>query len=129
MKLNLYHMTAIIKIILWITVILITYTSINVYEDPVIALSLWFLWIFILARWLSFFLFLLWQKLFHKLKSDDDATKDSYKLSLLFWFFCIINALLLVMSRRNKAIGLIILVAFIIIQIFLFERKDGRPSN
>lgn len=129
MKPNLYHTTAIIKIILWVTVLLITYTSINVYEDPIIALSLGFLWIFILAWWLSFFLFLLWQKLFHKLKSDEDATKDSYKLSLLFWFFCIINALLLVMSRRNKSVWLIILVIFIFIQIFLFERKDGKPSN
>lgn len=129
MKLNLYHTTAIIKIVLWITVLLITYTCINVYEDPIIALSLGFLWIFILAWWVSFFLFLLWQKLFHKLKSDEDATKDSYKLSLLFWFFCIINTILLVMSRRNKLTWLIILVAFIFIQIFLFERKDGKPSN
>ena len=129
MKLRLYHTTAIIKIILWIAVLLITYTSINVYEDPIIALSLGFLWIFILAWWLSFFLFLLWQRLFHKLKSDEDATKDSYKLSLLFWFFCIINVLLLVMSRWNKTIWLIILVVFILIQIFLFEKKDGKPSN
>lgn len=129
MKINIYKTTAIIKIILWITVLLITYTCINVYEDPVIALSLGFLWIFILARWLSFFLFLLWQRLFHKLKSDDDATKDSYKLSLLFWFFCIINALLLVMSRWNKSVWIIILIAFIFIQIFLFEKKDGKSSN
>ena len=129
MKPNLYYTTAIIKIVLWIVVLLITYTSINVYEDPVIALSLWFLWVFILAWWASFFLFLLWQKLFHKLKSDDDAIKDSYKLSLLFWFFCIINALLLLMSRRNKSVGLIILIVFIFIQIFLFEKKDGKPSN
>jgi hypothetical protein len=126
---NLYYTTAIIKIVLWIIVLLITYTSINVYEDPVIALSLWFLWVFILAWWASFFLFLLWQKLFHKLKSDEDAVKDSYKLSLLFWFFCIINVLLLLMSRRNKSVGLIILIVFIFIQIFLFEKKDGRPSN
>lgn len=129
MKPNLYYTTAIIKIVLWIIVLLITYTSINVYEDPVIALSLWFLWVFILAWWASFFLFLLWQKLFHKLKSDEDAVKDSYKLSLLFWFFCIINVLLLLMSRRNKSVGLIILIVFIFIQIFLFEKKDGRPSN
>lgn len=129
MRINIYKTTAIIKIILWITVLLITYTCINVYEDPVIALSLGFLWIFILARWLSFFLFLLWQRLFHKLKSDDDATKDSYKLSLLFWFFCIINALLLVMSRWNKSVWIIILIAFIFIQIFLFEKKDGKSSN
>ena len=129
MRPNLYYTTAIIKIVLWIIVLLITYTSINVYEDPVIALSLWFLWVFILAWWASFFLFLLWQKLFHKLKSDEDAVKDSYKLSLLFWFFCIINVLLLLMSRRNKSVGLIILIVFIFIQIFLFEKKDGRPSN
>lgn len=129
MKINLYRITSIVKIILWITVLFVTYTSINIYEDPVIALSLWFLWIFILAWWLSFFWFLFWQRLFHKLKSDDDAIKDSYKLSLLFWFFCIINALLLVMSRWNKLTWLIILVAFIFIQIFLFEKKDGKTNS
>ncbi len=129
MKLNFYYTTAILKSILWIAILTITYTSINVYEDPIIALSLGFLWIFVLARWLSFFLFLFGQKLFNKLKSEDDAIKDSYKLSLLFWFFCIINVLLLVLSRRTKITGIILLIIFIWMQIFLFEKKDGKQTN
>ena len=129
MKINLYNISSLTKIILWTVILLITYTSINVYEDPVIALSLWFLWIFILTRWISFFLFLVEQKLFHKLKSEDQVKKDSYKLSLLFWIFCIINVLLILWSHRNKLIWIILLIVFILMQIFLFERNDWNWTN
>lgn len=129
MKSNLYYITAIAKIVLWIIVLIITYTAINVYEDPVIALSLSFLWIFILARWWSFFLFLLWQKLFHKLKTEENAIKDSYKLSLLFWFFCIINVLLIILWHRNKVLWFALLIVFILMQIFLFEKNDWNSAN
>lgn len=128
-KLKFYNTTAIAKIVLWAIILLITYTSINVYEDPIVAISLWFLWIFILARWVSFFLFLFEQKLFHKLKSEENIKKDSYKLSLLFWIFCIINVLLILWSHRNKLIWIILLIVFILMQIFLFERNDWNWTN
>lgn len=129
MNLNLYNISSITKIVLGAIILLITYTSINVYEDPVIALSLWFLWIFILARWLSFFLFLVEQKLFHQLKSEENIKKDSYKLSLLFWIFCVINVLLVLSSHRNKLVWIILLIVFILMQIFLFERNDWNWTN
>ena len=129
LKLNFYNTTAIVKIILWVSILLITYTSINVYEDPIVAISLWFLWVFILSRWISFFLFLFEQKLFHQLKSEENKKKDSYKLSLLFWIFCIINVLLILWSHRNKLIWIILLIVFILMQIFLFERNDRNWTN
>lgn len=129
MKINLYNISSLTKIILWAVILLITYTSINVYEDPIIALSLWFLWIFILSRWISFFLFLFEQRLFHQLKSEENITKDSYKLSLLFWIFCMINVLLILWSHRNKLIWIILLIVFILMQIFLFERNDWNWTN
>lgn len=128
-KLSFYNTTSIAKIILWAAILLITYTSINVYEDPIVAISLCFLWIFILARWISFFLFLFEQRLFHKLKSEEWIKKDSYKLSLLFWIFCIINVLLILWSHRNKLIWIILLIVFILMQIFLFERNDWNWTN
>jgi len=128
-KLNFYNTTAATKIILWASILLITYTSINVYEDPIVAISLWFLWVFILARWISFFLFLFEQNLFHQLKSEENKKKDSYKLSLLFWIFCIINVLLILSSHRNKLIWIILLIVFILMQIFLFERNDWNWTN
>ena len=129
LKLNFYNTTALVKIILWASILLITYTSINVYEDPIVAISLWFLWVFILSRWISFFLFLFEQKLFHQLKSEENKKKDSYKLSLLFWIFCIINVLLILWSHRNKLIWIILLIVFILMQIFLFERNDWNWTN
>lgn len=129
MKVSLYNISSLTKIILWAVILLITYTSINVYEDPIIALSLWFLWIFILVRWISFFLFLFEQKLFHQLKSEENIKKDSYKLSLLFWIFCMINVLLILWSHRNKLIWIILLIVFILMQIFLFERNDWNWDN
>ena len=123
-KLNFYNTIAFAKVVLGALILLITYTSINVYDDPVIALSLWFLWIFILARWISFFVFLFEQRLFHQLKSEEQLKKDSYKLSLLFGIFCIINVLLILLSRRNKLVWLALLILFILMQIFLFERND-----
>jgi len=128
-KLNFYNTIAFAKIILGALILLITYTCINVYDDPVIALSLWFLWIFILARWISFFVFLFEQRLFHQLKSEEQLKKDSYKLSLLFWIFCIINVLLILLSRRNKLVWLALLILFILMQIFLFERNDWNSAT
>ena len=128
-KLNFYNTIALAKVVLGALILLITYTSINVYDDPVIALSLWFLWIFILARWISFFLFLFEQRLFHQLKSEEQLKKDSYKLSLLFWIFCIINVLLILLSRRNKLVWLALLILFILMQIFLFERNDWNSAT
>lgn len=128
-KLKFYNTIALAKIILGALILFITYTCINVYDDPIIALSLWFLWIFILVRWISFFLFLFEQKLFHPLKPEENIKKDSYKLSLLFWIFCIINVLLILSSHRNKLIWIILLIVFILMQIFLFEKNDWNWTN
>jgi hypothetical protein len=117
-----YCWASIVKIILWAFIVFITYTSINIYEDPVIAVSLGFIWIFILIRWVSFYLFLRWQKIFRK--SDKlRILKDSYKLSLLFGIYVIINVLLLILWWWNKFRWILLLVWFILIQILLLEGK------
>jgi hypothetical protein len=52
--------------------------------------------LFIAARGASFFLFLALQKFFREV-SQDRLVKDSYKLSLLFGIFVLINALFLLL--------------------------------
>ena len=52
--------------------------------------------------------------------------KDSYKLSLLFGIFVIINILLILLGYRNKRIGIILLIGFVALQITLFA--DPKPS-
>lgn len=125
---RIYYIASIIKIVIWALITIFTYTSINVYEDTAIALILWFIGIFILARWISFFLFLWWYKLLNK-HSIEQQTKDSYRLSLLFGIYCLINILLLIWGYWNKIRWILILVWFIALQIFLIEGTHAKPES
>ncbi|MCK9467084.1 MAG: hypothetical protein M0P94_02040 [Candidatus Absconditabacterales bacterium] len=117
-----YYWASIAKIILGLFIVFITYTSINVYEDPAIAVSLGFIGIFIGIRGISFYLFLRGQKLFRKTENIR-MLKDSYKLSLLFGIYIVINILLLMLGGWNKFRGILLLGGFILIQILLLESK------
>lgn len=128
MNLRIFYIASIIKAILWLIITIFTYTSINVYEDTAVAIILWFIWIFILARGVSFFLFLWWHKLFSN-RTYERQVKDSYRLSLLFWIYCIINILLLIWWHRNKIRWIVILIAFIALQIFLLEWSNGKSES
>lgn len=110
---NIYQLLSAIKCLLGILILVITYTSINVYEDPAVAISLSFLGIFIAARWASFFLFLAIQKIYRKQLDHLTIVKESYKLSLLFGIYIIINYLLILLGRRNKFIGILIFGLFV----------------
>lgn len=123
-----YKIASIIKILLWLFIIFITYTSVNIYEDPAIWIGLWFLWSFIAIRWSSFFLFLRWQNIFRK-KTKERIIKDSYKLSLLFGIYAMINILFLVLWKRTKLIWFILLWWFILIHILLLENQNERDQN
>lgn len=128
MNTRFYYIAAITKLILGIFIILITYSYINIYEDPVIWISLWFIWTFIAIRWFSFFLFFRWQKIFRKINKEL-MVKNSYKLSLLFGIYCVINILLLMLWAWNKFLWFILLAGFIVIQIFLLENKNDKKND
>ncbi len=104
---------------------LIVYNFINVYEDPVIGIGLGFLGLFIACRGLSFFLFFGVQRLWRHV-AKNRIIKDSYKLSLLFGVYAMINVLLLLLGNWTKLIGLLLLIAFVVLQVVLFsnERKE-----
>jgi hypothetical protein len=124
----LYHIASLIKFVLGLLILLITYTSINVYEDPVIGIGLIILWLFIAARGASFYLFLGFQKFFRDLPKDR-LIKDSYKLSLLFGIYVLINALFLLLGYRSKFLWLILLVGFIILQVALFSEQKKTTNE
>lgn len=128
MNKRIYYIASIIKAVIWILITIFTYTSINVYEDTAIAIILWFVWIFILARWVSFFLFLWWYKLFSK-KKEEQQIKDSYRLSLLFGIYCLLNILLLIGWYWSKIRWILILIWFIALQIFLIEWNNGESGT
>ncbi len=124
----LYHIAAVIKFVLWLGILILDYTTINVYEDPVIGIWLGFLWLFILSWWASFYLFIGVQKLFRDI-SPTRLIKDSYKLSLLFGIFVLINVLFLLLWYWSKLLGLIFLIGFIALQVTLFSENDKRADD
>ncbi len=127
---QLYHIASLIKLLLGAWILLITYTSINVYEDPVIGIGLLILGLFIASRGASFYLFLGIQKRFREV-SKTRLIKDSYKLSLLFGIYVLINALFLLLWYRSKFLWIILLVGFIILQVALFseQKKEKNEKN
>lgn len=124
----LYHIASLIKLLLGLLIMLITYTSINVYEDPMIGITLGMLWLFIASRGASFYLFLAIQKFFREV-SQERLVKDSYKLSLLFGIYVLINALFLLLWYRSKILWLILLVGFIILQVILFSEPNIKTDE
>lgn len=124
----LYHIASLVKFVVGLAILLITYTSINVYEDPVIGIGLIILWLFIAARGASFYLFLVLQKFFREV-SEERLVKDSYKLSLLFGIYILINALLLLSWYRNKFVWIILLVGFIGLQAILFSEHKTTTNE
>ena len=115
-----YHVISAIKFALGLAIMIIVYTSINIYEDPIIGIWFWFLWLFIAARWISFYLFLGIQKFYRRIEKIR-LIKDSYKLSLLFGIYVMINVALILLEYRNKIIGIVLLAGFILLQIALFS--------
>jgi hypothetical protein len=98
---QLYHIASLSKFVLGALILIIDYTAINVYEDPAIGIGLGFLGLFIACRGASFYLFLRIQKMYRH-TDQIRLAKDSYKLSLLFGIFVIINVLFLLLGRRSK---------------------------
>lgn len=125
----LYHIASITKLILGLAILFITYTSINVYEDPAVAIGLWFVGLFIAMRWGSFYIFLVLQRLFRAHIGADRIMKDSYKLSLLFGIYVMINVLFLLLWRWNKRRGIVLLAWFIGLQMLLFQPQSPHDKS
>lgn len=122
---QLYHIASLAKFVLWVIILIIDYTTINVYEDPAFGIGLGFLWLFIASRGASFYLFLWIQKRYRH-ADNIRLIKDSYKLSLLFGIFVILNVLLLLLWYRNKFIWIGLLVGFVALQISLFSDQKSK---
>jgi hypothetical protein len=122
-----YKLASVIKILLGLLILIIDYTMINVFEDPLIGIGLGLVGTFVLSWGVSFFIFFYAQELFRKIEFRDRNLKDSYKLSFLFGLYALINVLLLLLGLRNKWRGLALLTGFIVLQYFLFlEPKHDR---
>lgn len=125
-----YKYLSLIKLIVWLLILLIDYMAINVFEDPIVAIWISLVWCFLFTRWASFFLFLFLQKAFKK-KNIDWIESDSYKLSLLFWMYALLNIVLIFLWYRSKLRWLLLLWTFLFILYLLLldSNKNARKSE
>lgn len=114
-----YRYLSLIKLIVWLLILFIDYVAINVFEDPVVAVGILLVWCFLVARWASFFFFLFIQKTFKSKNFQWIVESDSYKLSLLFWIYTLLNIILIFLWHWSKMRWLILLCAFILLLYFL----------
>ena len=114
-----YKYLSLIKLIVWLLILFVDYVAINVFEDPVVAIWILLVWCFLVARWASFFFFLFVQKTFRTKNFQWLVESDSYKLSLLFWMYTLLNIILIFLWHWNKTRGLILLCGFILLLYFL----------
>ena len=115
-----YKYLSLIKLIVWLLILFIDYVAINVFEDPVVAIGILLVWCFLVARWASFFIFLFLQKTaFKNHQIQWAAESDSYKLSLLFGIYSLINIILIFLWHWNKRRWLILLWWFIVLLYFV----------
>ena len=127
-KLGIYVIASLIKLFFWIILLIIDFTLISPKDDMAIALVLGLIWIFLILRWGSYFIFYRSQWLVTTKTSKERMQRDAYKTSFLFGLFCLINVLLLVAEFWSKWIGIVCLLLFIAMQYAIFTdplRKDN----
>ena len=114
-----YKYLSLIKLIVWLLILFVDYVAINVFEDPVVAIGILLVWCFLVARWASFFFFLFIQKTIKIKNFQWIVESDSYKLSLLFWMYTLLNVILIFLWHWSKKRWIILLIWFIVLLYFL----------
>lgn len=128
---NFYKYLSLIKLIVWLLILFVDYAAINVFEDPFVAIGILLVWSFLVARWASFFFFLLVQKIFKNRIFHNSPESESYKLSFLFWMYAMLNIILILLWHWSKIWWLIILWWFILLLYFLMmdNSKNVKKSE
>ena len=128
---NFYKYLSLIKLVVGLIILFVDYAAINVFEDPLVAIGILLVWCFLVARWASFFFFMLVQKVFKNKKIQDSPESESYKLSFLFGMYAMLNIILILLWHWSKMRGLIILWLFILLLYFLMmdSSKNVKKSE
>ena len=126
-----YKYLSLIKLIVWLLILFIDYVAVNVFEDPIVAIWILLVWVFLVARWASFFFFLLMQNIFKNKNIQWNTQAESYKLSFLFGMYALLNILLIFLWHRSKLWWLILLCGFILLLYFLLidSSKHAKKSD
>lgn len=122
-KFTLYTGASLIKMGIGLLILILTFSLLNVKEDPEVALSMLLIGIFVFARGAAYFLFYGGELLFLIKVSQEKMQKDAYKASFLFGLYALINVLLLIGSFWSKFVGILILLVFTALWGVLFTYK------
>lgn len=117
-----YHIGSWIKIIIGVWLGILLYFLINPQEDPALAIGLLLVALFLVGWGASFYMFWAINSLARRV--GDEALSDSYKMSLLFGFFIIINATLIFLEAWSKILGVILLLVFLGLFVVLFRQGN-----
>ena len=121
-----YKYLSLIKLVVWLLILFVDYSAINVFEDPLVAIWIFLVWSFFVTWGASFFFFYWTQKLLPQTKNSDMIEADSYKLSFLFWMYSILNIVLIFAGYWNKTWWLILLFVFVLLlYILLLDKKKN----
>lgn len=118
-QLDFYKYLSLIKLIVGLIILFVDYVAINVFEDPFVAIGIFLVGCFLVARWASFFLFLFIQRIFKNKNIQWNVESESYKLSFLFWMYAMLNIILILLWYWSKIRGLFILWGFVLMLYFL----------
>ena len=116
---NFYKYLSLIKLIVGLLIVFVDYAAVNVYEDPFVAIWILLVWSFLVARWASFFFFLFVQKILKNKKNQESPESESYKLSFLFGMYAMLNIILILLWRWDKARWLLLLLGCLMLLYFL----------
>ena len=121
-----YKYLSLIKLVVWLLILFVDYSAINVFEDPIFAIWIFLVWSFFVAWGASFFFFYWTQKIFPRTRNSDMIEADSYKLSFLFWMYSLLNILFILTWYWNKLWWLLLLFGFILLlYILLMDKKKN----
>ena len=123
---NFYKYLSLIKLIVGLLILFVDYAAVNVYEDPFVAIWILLVWSFLVARWASFFFFLFVQKILKNKKNQESPESESYKLSFLFGMYAMLNIILILLWRWDKARWLLVLLRFLML---LYCLMMDSPKN
>ncbi len=123
---NFYKYLSLIKLVVWLLILFVDYSAINVFEDPIFAIWIFLVWSFFVAWWASYFFFYWTQKIFPRTRNNDMIEADSYKLSFLFWMYSLLNILFILVWYWNKFWWLVFLICFLLLlYILLIDKKKN----
>ena len=112
-----YLFWALMKVVVSIVIFYIWLNKINPFEDPLIAVIVFWVSVFLFVWWILYFVILL----FMKIIDNRWYFGKVYKITFLFGLFFWLNSLLILLWYWNKFIGLLGVFVFLFLEYYILK--------